>query len=149
MTTKIKSKGVTKRLTPSDFSDAQFMTATEKCRVAKAFEGFLVARLNWDGTAPVTDHGVYFPAWTEATYKHFSLHLGHIAHYDRWGFFAAQWEEPADLLRNIGELAADKDQYGRCISGDFAYGDLNKQIVAVANAYYQEVCAACGVTHHG
>lgn len=150
MTTEIKFKGVTKRLTVSDFSDVRFMTASTKCQVAKAFERFLLARLNWDGPPlPVTDHGALFPAWTEATYQHFSLHLGHIAHYDRWGFFAAQWEEPADLLRNIGELAADRDGYGRRISTDAEYGDLNAQIMAVAKAYYQEVCAACGVTRHG
>jgi hypothetical protein len=119
----------------SDFRDVQFMTAKEKAGVARDFELFIIARLGMDRSKlKGTDYGSHFPPFTKRLYLHYSLHLGHIAHYDQWGFFNAQFEDTRDFVANLKRAADGVSTYGYSLL-DREHGDLNKVMQDVARHY--------------
>lgn len=137
---KLQSKGLCKNLTAGNFSDSQFMSAAGKLKVVRHWERFVVARVNLDVTQLTpSDYGCSFRPWTLPLYRHFSLHLGHIAHFDRHGFFAAQWLPWESLQRNMNNLAKGRDNMGFDMLADREYADVNKALVDVAREYLAPV----------
>lgn len=100
---------MTKKLpqfTASQFTPTKFDTAQEKAKFANACLKFLV-----DGCPKsywIANH-VWF-------YEHWSLHMGHIAHYNAEGFYEARFASRQGRIATI-EQAAGK--YG--FHGDPAY----------------------------
>lgn len=121
------------------YTDVQFMTAAEKAGVARDFELFVVARLMMDHSQlQETDYGSLFKPFTKRLYDHHSLHLGFIAHFNRSGFFGAQYEQTEDFLRNIQTFARGEGHMGYSFLYT-DYGDLNAVIQKVAQHYLPAV----------
>ena len=119
----------------SHYRDVQFMTAKEKAGVVRDFELFIIARLEMDRSQlQGTDYGSLFKPFTKRLYSHYSGNLGHIAHYDQWGFFNAQFEDTRDFVANLVRAADGISTYGWSVL-DNDYGDLNKVMQAVARHY--------------
>lgn len=66
------------------YQDTQYMTANEKAKVVEDFTR-LVQHVAEHGTSREMP-----AAFTVRLYEHLSMHCGHIAHYDRAGFWHAQ-----------------------------------------------------------
>ena len=101
----------------SEMTDAHFMTAKLKARVARDFERFILARLKLTredaSKLRGTDWGTEaLPQFTKALYHYFEGHLGFIAHGDIHGFFHNQFLLTDDFLRNIRRMADNKDGIG-------------------------------------
>lgn len=130
-------RGISKEYSPDYFpADLQFLTAEEQAALVQQWERFLVERLN--ATNPVKLDACR-RWWTKALYDHWSLRLGHIAHYNRQGFFAAQWANEADLLRNLDELQRGLDHMGYPLErppGAYRmYGKLNHLLGRITRIY--------------
>lgn len=138
----IKSKKVTDHLVVSDFKAVRFMTAYEKLKVAKAWERFLRGRCSGNPEYAADGFPKCPAAWSACLYDHFHQHLGYIAHYDRHGFYEAQWRSPDDFIRNVEMLASNRTNSGPLHSGAWGVGvdyeDLGIWIVKVAKAYLGE-----------
>lgn len=141
----IKSKKITDNLTVSDFKTVRFMTAEGKLQIAKAWEKFMRARCAGSPVGAVGDFPRCPTFWTSRLYKHFHLHLGYIAHFNRHGFYDAQWCAPDDFRRNVKMLASNQTHCGPLHSGAWGanvdYEDLGVWIVKVASAYLGEALA--------
>lgn len=87
------------------FKDAQFLTAKEKEKLVKNMKSFL-------------KNDFSITTFTDALYKHFSLHCGFIAHYDRNGFWNTYFTSPE------GKVRWAKAFCGYSEMGD--YTDVNK-----------------------
>ena len=73
------------------FSDANFMTAKEKLKVAKQFKKFL-------------EGGFKFEDFSKSLYKYLHVNYGFIAHYDRHGFYETEFGTLEDRIRFLNRL---------------------------------------------
>jgi hypothetical protein len=87
------------KYTEAMFESVQFMTAKEKFNVVKAMEKFL--KNDFSETT-----------FTDALYKHLTLHCGYIAHFNRNGywFYYFDPESPESVLSWAKELVSSFDQ---------------------------------------
>ena len=132
----------------AEMKDVRFMTAKQKARVARDFELFILARLKLTreqaGRLPGSDWGTQaIPQFTKGLYVYFSNHLGHIAHGSIHGFFDNQFLQTDDFLRNVQQIADDRNGYGAPLTRGWGagdeYNDLNTVMVAVAKHYWPSV----------
>jgi hypothetical protein len=75
--------------------DAQFMTAKEKESVLRQWIRFVKNQFKQND-------------FTEALYKHLSLHCSFIAHYNRAGFYATYFERPETTAKFLSQFDKDK-----------------------------------------
>lgn len=142
-------------------TDTEFMTAKEKELVLKQWKLFLRKLIAADlDKQQGADYG-YFPAelnkpFTDRLYKHLSLHLGFIAHYNRLGFLSERFGTPQGIIETISGI----ENYGWGHSG---YRDINDamkaelalvkgQLISKANKteYEQDMAQAKGLlAKHG
>ncbi len=83
MTTQIK-------YTDDQFTSVQFMTATEKRLLARAWQRFINANMSYEQFA-------------KRVYNHLSLHCDHIAHYDINGFYHEWFADPVRRRQSADE----------------------------------------------
>lgn len=96
----------------TSYTSTRFMTAADKGRVAKQWERFLESNMARD-------------KFGAKLYDHLHLHCGHIAHYDRDGFYAEWFAAPGKRIEFI-QRWADDYQTGRLSWGaNSDYDDLN------------------------
>lgn len=102
---------------PQTMHTCEFMTASEKHIVLRAWRIFL-------------KYGLRFDHFTDRLYKHLTLHCSFIAHYDRSGFYSVYFTTGDDRKRFFQQFDPDGDgvsiEYGMCwwLSGDYA--DINQ-----------------------
>lgn len=139
-----------KRGVKSPYENSEFMTADQKAKVARDWELFIVRRLMM---TPEERHvfklGADFPAFTKALYDHMHLHMSYIAHFNRGGFFDAQFVDTQQFYRNVLRVSLDQDGMG-CVrlEGDRDYGDLHTMMRKVAKRYLPEVKQMLDREHH-
>ena len=97
------------------------MTAVEKAGVV-ADMGRLVRKIEESGTSEKMP-----AAFTARLYEHLSMHCGHIAHYDRAGFWSAQLSTAKRALSFFEDMGDE-----RLVAWSVhEYRDVNGAIVAV------------------
>jgi len=117
------------------YNDAIYMDAKTKARVLRAWELLIVKRLNMSPVMSPTEECVLLGAFPDALYKHMSLHMGHIAHFNRHGFFQAQICNLPDLFRNVHNTAHDRSNYGMSLRCNDDYADLFTDMTKVSKHY--------------
>jgi hypothetical protein len=117
------------------YKDARYMDAKAKARVSRAWELLIVKRLNMSPVMSPTEECALLGAFTDALYKHMSLHMGHIAHFNRHGFFQAQICNLPDLFRNVHNTAHDRNTYGVSLRRNDDYADLFADMTKVSKHY--------------
>jgi hypothetical protein len=99
------------------FKDVQFLSAAEKEKVFRAWKRFL-------------DSGLKEGSFTDALYKHLSLHCSFIAHYNRNGFWGTYFADPEDSFKFFQQFDKDKEykswEYGWNFLDSEEYNDINK-----------------------
>jgi len=111
--------------------DVQFMTATQKRNTLKAWERFL-------------KNGLKEKDFTEALYKHLSLHCSFIAHYNRGGFYSTYFTSPIDIQTFLTQF----DKRTECFSVEYGslswrydrdYEDINEEMIEIASKYIPQL----------
>ena len=129
----------------SKFKDVRFMSAKEKETVLASWERFI--RKMSEGKSQEE----LFRMFSEAIYKHLTLHCSFIAHYDRAGFFQHYFAEPEMALRFLSQF----DGRGPCLSVEYGmdywirngndvcqdYYDINQEMVRIAAAFIPDIQA--------
>jgi len=110
--------------TPAAFMDTQFMSAVEKAKVVDDFTR-LVEHVAEQGSSSAMP-----AAFTVRLYEHISSHCGHIAHYDRAGFWRAQLSS-SRLALAFFEGMADSRLVAWSVHD---YRDVNGALVGIAQA---------------
>lgn len=92
--------------------NAQYMTATEKEKIAAQYRRFLKRLLSgYHEEIPDSGgdyNGTLTIAWnvfTDALYRHLHLHCGFIAHYNRRGFYYTYFVQPESTLSFLEHMA--------------------------------------------
>ena len=116
---------------PHTFCDVEFMTAKEKATVYRHWQT-LVLQIAQSGLPEAMPR-----SFTEALYDHLHLHCGHIAHYDRAGFWDAQLGAP-ERAKSFFE-AAEGMLRGTWPLQD--YSDLNEAMYAFAAPHLSRILA--------
>jgi len=98
-----------------ELKDVTFMTAQDKARVLRQWEGFLKGGLRWE-------------QFHRALYEHLHLHCGFIAHCNRQGFYATYFENGEDTLAFLDYFINDSYE-----SADYA--DLKQAMNEVVKRY--------------
>ncbi|KPK35926.1 MAG: hypothetical protein AMK70_04240 [Nitrospira bacterium SG8_35_1] len=73
---------------PESMTDADFLTAEEKIKILKEWEGFVQS-------------GFLLERFTRNIYEHLHLHCGYIAHYDKGGYYYTYWND--EILRSAAK----------------------------------------------
>lgn len=116
------------------FTDVKFMSAQDKARVATMFERFLADNMHRD-------------KFTKALYEHFHLHCGHIAHYDRGGFYSEWFERPSSRVEFLRRLADDHES-GRLYWGAGEdYRDLGTVMYGLVAAHADRIFTLAKAAH--
>lgn len=108
--------------------DVKFMTAKEKERVLRAWEGFLKS-------------GCARAHFSKSLYHHLMQHCSFIAHYDINGFYSTYFDEGEDTVRFLSQFdnrngMPKSVEYGWTYwYTDPDYGDLNSEMCNVASKY--------------
>lgn len=100
------------------FTPTQFSTAADKEKFLKHFHRFVCSGYKW----------TLFHKWF---YVRLSLTFGHIAHYNRAGFYATFFTD-AERLEDFWRVTMQYPCYG---DPDYTYSDVEK----VIQAHYQRV----------
>ena len=109
----------------ADMKDTEFLSAKEKVQVLKAWKRFLESGCRRD----------YF---TEAVYKHLTLHCCFIAHFNRAGFYDTYFEHGDDLAHFLTQFDNSKGipqsiEYGAIWwYADSRYNDINAEMCRIA-----------------
>lgn len=116
------------------FKDVQFMTAKQKQQVFNAWKRFIKG-------------GFKFEQFSDALYKHLSLHCSFIAHYNRGGFWETYFQNPQDTAKFFTQFDRTKGcesvEYGmNWIRGD--YEDLNNALVDFVQPLLAIIYTQCG-----
>lgn len=96
------------------FKDAQFLTAVQKEKIVKNFKSFLKNHMS-------------LTTFTDALYKHFSLHCGFIAHYNRMGFYDTYFTSPEGKTTFYRALVMNHEMPD--------YADVNKVLKFMLKEY--------------
>lgn len=122
--------------------DAQFMTATQKETVLRAWKRFVKAVAT--GTVEQQRR-----AFTKALYNHLIQHCSFIAHYNLAGFFSTYFEEPEQTARFFTQFDEEKGcvsvEYGMVLwirgGNDVSaeYYDINQAMVKEASPYLSTI----------
>lgn len=121
--------------------DAKFMTAKEKGVVLKAWVLFMRPMAGGKGAEELVR------LFTDAIYKHLTLHCSFIAHYNRAGFFQHYFAEPEMTLKFLSQF----DGRGPCQSVEYGLDYWIRNGNDVSSEYYdinQELVRRYG-THPG
>ena len=100
-----------------------------------------------------------FRMFTEALYKHLTLHCSFIAHYNRAGFFQHYFEEPEMTLKFLSQF----DGRGPCLSVEYGmdywirngndvcqdYYDINQEMVRIATEHVPAIQARLQKSQEG
>ncbi len=117
---------------PVGLKDTKFMSAAEKEKVLRQWAAFL-------------RNGLRFQDFTEALYKHLTLHCSFIAHYDRHGFYSFYFDVPEDSIRFLRQF--DRD-FG-CVSVEYGatwwltdpeYRDINVAMCDIFDRCKRRLC---------
>ena len=111
-----------------ELKDVKFMTAQDKARVLRQWEGFLKGGLRWE-------------QFHRALYDHLILHCEFIAHYNRNGFYSTYFENGDDTVRFLTQFdnrqgIPDSIEYGVpywYTAPD--YNDVNSEMCRIAVKY--------------
>jgi len=110
------------------FADEQFMSAQEKATVFRAWMGFL-------------KNGFAYQQFTNALYKHLTLHCSFIAHYNRAGFHEFYFGEvSASTFRFLDQFDPGKPGISAELGATYwingpTGGDLNRAMREGAGPY--------------
>jgi len=108
--------------------DTKFMTAQEKDKVLRNWEGFLKS-------------GCSRSQFTKALYEHLINHCSFIAHYNIQGFYSTYFEEGEDTAHFLSQFDNNNGvprsiEYGMTYwYTDPDYNDLNSEMCNVASKY--------------
>jgi len=112
----------------TELKDVKFMTAQDKARVLRQWEGFLKGGLKWE-------------QFHRALYEHLILHCSFIAHYNRQGFYSTYFENGEDTAHFLTQFdnrngTPNSIEYGMAYwyrDGD--YEDVNSEMCRIAVRY--------------
>ena len=115
--------------------DAQFMTAKVKESVLRQWIRFVKNGFKWSD-------------FSEALYKHLSLHCSFIAHYNRAGFFATYFERPETTARFLSQFDKDFGCRGVETGGYYwirypEFDDLNSAMCDAIEPYKRAIYLLC------
>jgi hypothetical protein len=115
--------------------DAQFMTAKDKESVLRQWTRFV-------------KNGFKENDFTDALYKHLSLHCSFIAHYNRAGFYATYFERPQTTVKFLSQFDRDKG----CHSVEYGgtswirypeFDDINSAMCDAIEPYKRAIYLLC------
>lgn len=116
------------------FTDTQWMSATDKARVAKQFERFLAADMHRD-------------KFTKALYEHLHQHCGHIAHFDINGFYHEWFTRPQARVDFLRQFCEDHE-FGRLYMGAYSdYRDLGTAMYESIQRHADRIVALAQSAH--
>ena len=112
----------------TELKDVKFMTAQDKARVLRQWEGFLKGGLKWE-------------QFHRALYDHLIQHCNFIAHYSRQGFYSTYFENGEDAVHFLTQFdnrqgIPNSIEYGRkdwYTASD--YNDVNSEMCRIAVKY--------------
>jgi hypothetical protein len=127
-----------------DCSEIKSLTAKLKLSIVEDWERFIVWRLNTTeeelDSSPSSDYGCKAPKqWTNRLYHAFNQYFGHIAHFNKHGFFDAQMYRDWDFYRNLKDAAEQNINRYNTWGAYHDAGDLNKAMEFVSKPYWEEV----------
>lgn len=111
-----------------ELKDVKFMTAQDKGRVLRQWEGFLKGGLKWE-------------QFHHALYEHLIQHCSFIAHYNRQGFYSTYFENGGDVAHFLTQFdnrqgAPDSIEYGMTYwYTALDYNDVNSEMCRIATKY--------------
>ena len=111
-----------------ELKDVKLMTAQDKAKVLRQWEGFLKGGLKWE-------------QFHKALYQHLILHCSFIAHYDRAGFYSTYFERGEDAAHFLTQFdnrqgVPKSVEYGMVYwyTGS-DYNDVNSEMCRIAVKY--------------
>lgn len=105
-------------MTGIQFTDVEYMTADDKQKLVRAWTTFV-------------KHGFQWSHFSDRIYKHLSLHVGHIAHFDRGGFWQTWFKDGEDRLAFIDHFLSYR------VMDD--YFDVHTAMKAVLNDHIENL----------
>lgn len=118
-------RGVRKKYSVSNFTQGRWLSPGDKRTLVHDLEKLLVSRI-FGGAAFARSR------FSPKLYNLLSLHYGHIAHYNRGGFYEAQLENGQTFMTNVRRIADGLSLYGYPAGCD---DDLRQALMVVAGAY--------------
>ena len=111
-----------------ELKDVKFMTAQDKARVLRQWEGFLKGGLKWE-------------QFHKALYEHLIQHCSFIAHFNRAGFFSTYFKNGEDTAHFLTQFdnrngTPNNIEYGTAYwyrASD--YEDVNSEMCRIAVRY--------------